>query len=357
MQLDYEKNLPGSAAVKDLLSIDEWFCIEHRLKYISLLKGKVGLTRRRSECFVKLWAYLLLKQQQELGIAVKPLTELDLPQGFVPCTHREANELFYAQEDRGSERAAGMMIDKLVALGLIEKEFDGNNICIRICSPLPDINQSTKPTQSAKLFADSFNPRTDAIPAATFLASNYDWMNKKTTAAPHRIAKILRNWAKQYSKGMRVLRRCDTQNPVGICILYPVASESEENFFLPPSKSLHLSTASQTDPFNIATPGDADCTSAFIRSFQIDPNYQQHDNLCQLLKDARQTLINMQADFPNLCDLYTLTIHPSAQSLALAMGFQKTSQDPQISLYWMYMPLDKYLTLDIEQAASNLKLD
>ncbi len=343
--------------MKDAIGIDEYFGVEHRRRYVALLKGRVGLTRRRAECFVKLWAYLLLKQHSELGIVNEPFTELDLPEGFVACTHREANELFYAQEDRGSERAAGMMIDKLVALGLIEKEFDGNNICIRICSALSDINQSTQTAEPVELVTDDFNPRTDTIPVATFLARQYDWMNKKTTSVPQRIARKLRTWAKQYSKGMRVLRRCDTQAPVGICILYPIACESEENFFLPPSKSLHLSTASQTDPFNIAKPGDEDCTSLFIRSFQIDSQYQQHSNFCQLLEDARQTLTKMQADFPNLCDLYTLIIHPSAESLALAMGFQKTSQDPIMSLYWMYMALDKYLTLDIKQAISNLKLD
>lgn len=341
----------------DLVCINQWFSVEHQRKYIHLLKGKVGLTRRRAECFVKLWAYLLLKEQQELGNAIKPLTELDLPQGFVSCTHREANELFYAEEDRGSERAAGMMIDKLVALGLIEKEFDGNNICIRICSKLPDINQSKQITESIEFVTDSFNPRTDAILVATFLARKYDWMNKKTTAAPQRIVKILRTWAKQYPKGMRVLRRCDSQDAVGVCILFPVASESDENFFLPASKSLHLTISSQADPFNIAQPGDEDCTSVFIRSFEIDSRYEHHSNLCKLLKDAQKTLINMQADFPNLCDLYSITIHPSAQSRALAMGFQKTSQDPQISLNWMYMALDNYLALDIERAASNLKLD
>ncbi len=346
-----------SSVVKDLLSIDEWFCVEHQLRYISLLKGRVGLTRRRSECFVKLWAYLLLKYQQQLGNAVEPLKELYLPEGFVPCTHREANELFYADEDRGSERAAGMMIDKLVALGLIEKEFDGNNICIRICSMMPDINQSTQVAQSVKFFTDNFNPRTDAIPVATFLARNYDWMNKKIHGTPQIIARKLRNYAKQYSKGMRVLRRCDTQDAVGICILHPVASESEENFFLPATKSLHLTISSQTDPFNIAKPGDEDCTSVFIRSFEIDSRYQHHDSLCQLLKDAQQTFINMQGDFPNLCDLYSMTIHPFVQSLALALGFQKTSQDPHISINWMYMALDKYLALDIQQAVSNLKLD
>ena len=44
------------------------------------------------------------------------------------------------------------------------------------------------------------------------------------------------------------------------------------------------------------------------------------------------------------------------QALALAMGFQKTIQDPQVSLCWMYIALDKYLSLDIEQATANLKL-
>ena len=341
--------------MRDLVCIDKWFSVEDRRKYISLLKGRVGLTRRRSECFVKLWAYLLLKQQLESGNAVKPLTELSLPEGFVPCTHREANELFYAQEDRGSERAAGMMIDKLVALGLIEKEFDGNNICIRVRSALPDINKSKPITESIEFVTDSFNPRTDAIPVATFLARNYDWMNKKTTAAPQIIARKLRNYAKLYLKGMRVLRRCDTQDAVGFSLFYPVACESEENFFLAPSKSLHLSTPSPNDPFNIAKIGDEDCTSVFIRSFQIDRKYQNHNTFCQFLKDARQTFIRMQEDFPNICDLHTFSINPSSQTLALALGFQKTSEDQQIC--WMYLPLDKYLTLDIEKAASNLKLN
>ena len=74
-----------------LVSIDEFLDVEHRRRYVALLKGRVGLTRRRAECFVKLWAYLLLKQHSELGIVNEPLTELDLPEGFIACTHREAN--------------------------------------------------------------------------------------------------------------------------------------------------------------------------------------------------------------------------------------------------------------------------
>jgi hypothetical protein len=62
-----------------------------------MLIGRVGLTRRRAECFVRLWTYLLLKQQQELGDVLRqPLTQLQVPKGFVACTHREAAELFYS---------------------------------------------------------------------------------------------------------------------------------------------------------------------------------------------------------------------------------------------------------------------
>jgi hypothetical protein len=162
-------------------SIDEWFPIEQQRKYVSGLKEKmrVGLTRRRAEYFIKLWAYLFLKQQLEQGKELQPpITELALPEGFVVCTHREAQDLFYSQTDRGSDRAAGMMIDKLMALGLIEKEFDGNTIRIRIHSPLPNFQESTEAPESVELVADVFNPRTDAIPVATLLARYYNWMKK-----------------------------------------------------------------------------------------------------------------------------------------------------------------------------------
>ncbi len=340
-------------------TIDKWFPPEQQGKYVSLLKTRVGVTRRRAEYFVKLWAYLLLKQHQEGGKSLQPpLTKLDLPEGFIPCTHREAHELFYSQQDRGSERAAGMMLDKLVALGLIEKDFDGNNTCIRIRSSLANIIDSSPPTpEHISIVADIFNPRTDAIPVASFLADNYNWMNKKTTAVPQRIARILRNWSAQYSTGMRVIRREDNQDPVGFYLLYPTTMASEENFFLPPSKSLHLSIANDQDPIQMAKPGDRNCTSIFVRSCQIDAPYQNRDRFYLLLTDAQATLKRMQADFPNLCDLYTLAINPSAEQLASAVGFQKTGSDPQSSLYWMYMALDKFLALDMATAISSLNFN
>lgn len=339
-------------------SIDQWFPVEQQRKYVSQLKGRVGITRRRAEYFVKLWAFLLLKQQQELGkLLQQPLTELDLPFGFVPCSHREAYELFYGQADRGSDRAAGMMIDKLVALGLIEKYFDGNTTCIRICSPLSNLDGSTQGGESIQLILDAFNPRTDTIPVASFWSRNYNWMNKKNTDVCHKVAQTLRSWASLYPTGMRVLRRCDTQHPVGFYVFYPVARESEKAFFLPPRKSLHATSENETDPIQIALSGDRNCTSVFIRGWQIDSPHNLPINVCQFLEDGKKTLIQMQADFPNLCDIYTLPIHPAQEQLASAVEFQKMSQDPQLSFYWMYMPVEKYLARDMELAVSLLKFD
>lgn len=337
--------------------IDQWFPIEQQRNYVSRLLNprRVGLTRRRAECFVRLWTYLLLKQQQELGEHLRqPLTQLPLPQGFVACTHREAAELFYADKDRGSDRAAGMMIDILVALGLIEKDFDGNTVCLQIRS-VPNLSEPSQSAESIQLELDSFNPRTDAVPVASFLARNYNWMNNTTTAVPHKIKTLLRSWAIQYPTGMRVLRCSKTSHPVGFYLLYPVAPESEENFSLPPSRSLHLSSVSDIDPLTIAIPGKDDCTSVMLRSWMLDTPYRNWYNVRQFLEDAKQTLVRMQTDFPNLCDFYALVIHPRYEELARALGFQKIGIDPKLSVYWMYMAVDQYLALDIPEIISKLE--
>ena len=62
----------------------------------------------------------------------------------------------------------------------------------------------------------------------------------------------------------------------------------------------------------------------------------------------------MQKDSPNLCDLYTLIIHPSYEKMSYAVGFQKTSSDSQLSVYWMYLALDRFLALDIKEALKDL---
>jgi len=244
------------------------------------------------------------------------------------------------------------MLDKLAALGLIHKYFDGNTTRIEITLDLVSLSSPNLHTISKaewSLVLDNFDPRSDAIPVANLLAVNYSWMNNSLEIVPHRITRLLRRWAKQYSTGMRVLRRTDNLNPVGFYLMYPTAPESEITFSSSPTKGLHLTSTHDTDPFTLATPGDPDCTAVFIRSWMIDPLYiDEYRSL--FLADAQNTLRRMQQDFPNLCDLHTLIIHPSYEAMAIALGFQKiglqTSRDTQI--YWMYQALDRYLALDIE---------
>ncbi|MEG4800522.1 hypothetical protein QUB63_05945 [Microcoleus sp. ARI1-B5] len=338
----------------DIASLDAWYSQSQRRTAVSLLMKRVGVTRTRAECFVRLWIYLSVKQLQESQPRLKPpLAKLELLATEVQCTHREAAELFYSDSDRGSDRAAGMMLDKLAALGLIAKHFDGNATAIEI-KPVSEILDTAQPENPVKLKLDDFNPRCDAIPVANLLATNYNWMNRSTSAVPYQIAKIIRVLAGQYSKGMGVLRRCDNLNPVGFYLLYPTAAESEVNFFNAPSKSLHLSSVSaDIDPFTMALPGDENCQSVFVRSWMIDAQYLEEYRVV-FLEHIQQVLVEMKKDFPNLCDLYTLMIHPMYEKMSLALGFQKTNSDAQLSLYWMYLALDRFLALDIKEALKDL---
>lgn len=349
--------MPSNPQIQTLYpeTLDRWFPLERQNYYVSLLVGRVGFTRRRAECFVRLWAYLLLKQQLASGrMAGPPLTELTLPDDFISCTHREAAALFYARQEKGSDRSAGLMLDKLLDLRVVEKQFDGNTSCLKINISLnlilPKAIETPQSPESLQFQTDAFDPRCDAIPVASFLARNYTWMNN--TANPLRIAKCLREWARQYPTGMRVLRRCDNHHPVGFYIFYPTAKESEDCFFQSPTNSLYLTSDRETDLIKIAPLGDPNCTSVFVRSWTIDPPYNRTFQLCQLLEDAKQTLQRMQADFPNLCDLYSLIIHPSYEDLVNALGFQRISQDPLLSIHWMYLSIDRFLALDIQKALS-----
>lgn len=330
--------------------LDRWFPPELRQPIVARLVKRVGLTRIRAEYFLRLWVYLLVKEQgsdpkASLKTPLKPplqaLRPLTAP---VICSLREVAELFYSDQEQGSDRAAGMMLVKLAALGLIDKQFDGNTTQINIL-PVPEL-LTLAPTLEA-VTIDPFDPRCDAIPVANLLAQNYNWMNRNQDTVPHRIVQLLRRWAGQYAGGMRVLRRCDNRNPVGFYLLYPTDSASESNFFSSPSKGLHLSSMEAIDPFGMATIGDPSCVAVFIRSWVIDPQYLE--SYRQLfLKDVQQTLSKMQLDFPNLCDLHTLIIHPGYEEMAAKLGFQKTVQDAKTSVYWMYLPLDRFLGRSLE---------
>ncbi|ERT08606.1 hypothetical protein M595_1338 [Lyngbya aestuarii BL J] len=336
----------------NLEELDIWFSGDQRRTLTSLLRKRVGLTRIRAEYFVRLWVYLLVKQKQEHQPHLKPpLAELEFPQEAIACTQREAAKLFYCDSERGSDRAAGMMLDKLERLGLIKKFFDGTTTCIEI-QPMLDVMslsnpRQQQPQQPVQVQPDAFDPRCDTIPIANQLAPYYNWMYGTTDAVPHRLAQHLRHFAQQYSTGMRVLRRSDNLHPVGFYLLFPTAKKSENLFFTPPSRSISLAF-SDVDAFEMAKPGDENCLSIFIRSWMIDRVYQQ-DYQVIFLQDVQQVLVKMQQDFPNICDLYALLIHPSFEGLIQALGFQKLGGDSQSSISWIYLPVDRFLALDIQQ--------
>lgn len=334
--------------------VDRLFPIEIQRPYVSMIQRRGGLTRRKAEYFVRLWAYLLLKQQEELnGRLPTNLKELQAPDGLISCTHREAAELFYQGQDRGSDRAAGMMIDRLVALGLLDKEYDGNSLCLQIRS-LPDL-ELPSPDQPVELFADAFNPRTDAISIANLYTRNYAPMIRDG-AAMSKVAKVLRIWSQQYATGMRVLRRSDNHTVVAASVLFPVASESEGYFFQQPSKSFYLTTDNPVDPFIMATPGDRTCLSIYIRAWVIDQPYLTVTTLCQLLEDAQQTLLKIRDDYPEICDLYSLIVHPIYERLRQVLGFERICEDHQKSFAWIHGSVDRFLETDMKQALSNLRI-
>jgi len=328
-------------------ALEQWLPPVRQQHYVNLLLHRIGMTRRRADCFVRLALYLFLKDCQTRKVLPKPpITELAFPQGWVECSCLEASDVFYSDRDRGGDRSAGMMLNKLVDLGLIQKQFDGNSTQIKFQS-LPELLKGDRKDANVSFVIDTFDSRSDAVPVANLLASNYNWLNRNNDAVTYRIANILRDWASQYATGLRVLRRSDNQNPVGFYALYPTKRESEIKFFEPPSQGLHLSRVADVDPFQMALAGDETCRSIFVRSWVIDSEYRQETQI-SLLLDALQTLKTMQHDFPNLWDMYTLIIHPSYAELAKALGFQKTNADPKMPLYWMYQAVDRFLKLDMQ---------
>jgi hypothetical protein len=324
--------------------VEQWFSAAQQQVIVERLRQRVGLTRIRAEYFVRLWVYLLVQQQRKHKPQLQPpLVQLD-PVQPISCTHREAANLFYRDQEQGSDRAAGLILDKLAALGLLKKTFDGNTTQIEI-PEIPEVLANQDRLSDVELKLDDFDPRCDTIPIANLLATNYNWMNQSLQSTPHRIAQLLRLWASQYKTGMRVLRRSDNLNPMGFYLLYPVASESEVNFFEVAHRGLHLSSLSDVDPFVMATPGDHTCVAIYIRSWMIEPAYLERYRAV-FVADAQQTLLKMQQDFPDLCDLYTLMIHPSFEAMTAALGFQKLQQAPS-PIYWVYLALDRFLALDV----------
>ncbi len=334
--------------------LNQSFPLPLQQAYIQRLQTQGGFTRKRAEYLVRLWTHLQIKYFQRLNAEQIPrFTDLTYIADYVSCTHREAALLFYNQQERGSERSAGLMIDRFVSLGVLEKRFDGNTICLRV-RPLPELKLPAQKEPAPKLAFDAFNPRTDAVACAQIMTRTFNEVVKTNATTSHKVLQALRSWSKKYPHCMRVLRRLDTGNPVGITVLYPVTQDSEVHFFDMPSKTFFLSTDREDDPFIMALPGDPDCTSLYVRAWIIEPAYLTCESLIDHIADTKALLRRMQADYPELCDIYTLIIHPIYEKLRHIMGFEKVFQESQRSYSWNYLAIERYLDLDAQFIAESV---
>ncbi|MGF1537480.1 MAG: hypothetical protein ACFB4J_13495 [Elainellaceae cyanobacterium] len=323
-------------------NIADWFPHECQQRYINALIGQSGLTRTQARCFVRLWGYAHLQS----GKAV-PIPKLDQYPEVFCCSHAEAADLFYCDRNSGTPRAAGMMVDQLVAKHLVTREpFDG--VCTRLSLRVPSSFLPSAAPKPAQLRADAFNPRGDAPLVAALLAEGYGSMMPQAEVSSYKMTKVLRQWATQCPDSLRVLRTSE-EEPVGISVFFPVHPSCEEQFHLAPSSSLHLSTLNDEDPILVAEPEDLGCCVVFVRGWQIKPQYWSYAAACELLQDAQATLRRMQQAFPNLCDVFTISLDPRQESFALTLGFRPVKADPNSSLRWLYMPLDRVLELDVDE--------
>jgi hypothetical protein len=246
------------------------------------------------------------------------------------------------------------MLDKLASKNLLRRgEADG--VATRLSLNIPQSFELPDEEEDDTFYPDVFDPRNDATLVANILEKVYSYDPERPESMLHSIKRGIRQWARQYPEGLRVLRRMSTKEPVGFAAFLPAHPDSEEKFDLSPSLSLHLSRLDvrEEDPVKIATQGDPDCYTVFVRSWQIQPNVWTYENACELIKDSQNTLRKMRDNFPNLSDIYTIAIHPRSEDFALALGFRTTKADPNSSLRWLYMPLDRFLELDYEDVLLN----
>ncbi|MEM9486719.1 MAG: hypothetical protein AAGA83_23855, partial [Cyanobacteria bacterium P01_F01_bin.116] len=289
--------------------VDTWFPPEFQKRYTNHLIGKSGLTPTQARHFVRLWGYGHL---QQYGPEQIPITVLKRKiDGFL-CSHGDASKLFYAEENKGTPRSAGLMINKFVSKKLIRREtFNGTTSILKL--RIPQVFDLPDEGKSEEVYTDLFDPRNDTPIVARFLEELYSYDGERPQALSFTIQQGLRHWAKRYPQGLKVLRRCKaSQQPIGFFAIAPIHPKSARNFCMPPKYSRHLSRLDPDleDPIELATPGDPDCYIAYIRSWQIRPDLWTHDNAFKLLEATKNTLRCMQKDYPGLSEIYSMNIHP-----------------------------------------------
>ncbi|MGB3614543.1 MAG: hypothetical protein WBA10_12190, partial [Elainellaceae cyanobacterium] len=70
--------------------VNSWFPPDCQQRYIDIIVGQSGLTRRQAICFVRLWGYAHLQ-----GGSPLPITTLSRHQDTFCCSHHAAADLFY----------------------------------------------------------------------------------------------------------------------------------------------------------------------------------------------------------------------------------------------------------------------
>ncbi|MEM9009409.1 MAG: hypothetical protein AAGE59_38650 [Cyanobacteria bacterium P01_F01_bin.86] len=331
-------------------NILEWFPPQYQAPYAKHLIGQSGLTPTQAQHFVRLWGYGYLLQHGPSYAPIKTLIRR-IPSFF--CSQSEAATLFYG-ENQGTPRSAGLMINQFVDKQLVRKErFSGNKTRISLSIPksfeLPDSDQSDN------IYADAFNPRNDIPHIASLLKGLFSFDNKSPDFMLNNLKRGLRQWGRRYPSGLRVLRLAPKNTPIAFAAIFPIHQDSDIVFDLPPSQSLHLSRLhlNATDPIQFASPGDLDCHIAYVRSWEIDRDFWNHETVVRMAQDTQTTLQKIHTDHPELSEVYTIAIHPRLAALAIALGFESMTPDPNTSLCWLYMSLDNFLALDVDQVLKN----
>ncbi len=339
--------MPDDIKPADIL---EWFPPKYQQPYAKHLIGKSGLTPAQAQHFVRLWGYGYLLQH---GPEYAPITTLNRRISSFFCSQSEAAALFYA-EGQGAPRSAGLMINKFVDKQLVRKErFSGNKT--RISLFIPENFELPDSTQSENIYADAFNPRNDIPHMARLLEGLFSFDDKRPKSMTNNLKRGLRQWGRRYPDGIRVLRLAPNNNPIAFAAIFPIHQDSEIIFDLPPSESLYLSRLhlKSKDPIQFAPPGDLDCHTAYIRSWEIDTDFWNHETAVLMAQDTQTTLQQIHKDYPELSEIYSIAIHPRLEAFATALGFEVMNPDPNTSLCWLYISLDSFLSLDVNKVLKN----
>ena len=340
----------------NLEDLDQLFPLKYQERYARHIKGQRDLSPIRARYFVRLWAYACLCRK---GPPYKPIQTLDSKLYDFPLllSQADAQKIIYAGQK--STRAAGLMLKRFEEANLIQcQPFKGTKTEITFNIPI-EFNLLEN-TAEIGVFPDAFDCRKDLLSVRLFLKELYS----VNTKIPERqleanITWGLRNWAKRYPKGMRVIRRTSDREAVGFLTIMPVSLKSEENFFEDPHESLHLSQFSSRgeDPIKIAEKDEADCYMVYIRSWQIHPELWTHKNVLALLEETKRTLLVIKSDYPDLSVIYSMTIHPRLEKFAHALGFKTTSLISNASLRWLCIQLDTFLKINSESVVKGFSLD